>query len=106
MPNNWRDVKRPYDDGSAPAPVKAERQREPMPAVSADFMAWLRKVLIPELHSFSAMTPDEALKQIAYANGVLWLKAVIHAGNEANQKRIESMTIVPSTEGQTNGPTA
>lgn len=91
-----KDWPRPSRAGAAPVKEQAPAEREVMPAVSPEFMAWIRKVMIQELHSFSTMTPDQALKQIAFANGILWLKALIYQGNEANRQRttVEELTLV------------
>lgn len=91
------------------APVKDEKEAGPkpdpkpaMPGVSPEFMAWLRGVMIPEIVAFSAMGPNEALKQVAFANGMLWLKAIIYQAHAENQKRTagERMTVVAPSSAQ------
>lgn len=61
-----------------------------MPAVSDEFIAWVRSVQIPELHGLSTLTGEQALKQVSYSHGVLFLKALIRQGHEAN-KNTEGM---------------
>lgn len=92
------------------APVKDENKqagpkpdpKPPMPNVSAEFMTWLRGVMIPEIVPFSTMGPNEALKQVAFGNGMLWLKAVIYQAHAENQKRTagERMTVVAPSSAQ------
>ena len=97
MPHKWKDRQRTYDEKNPPAPVKeVAKSKDPMPSVSPDFMEWLRKILIVDVTgtNMANMQPNDALKQVSFANGVLWLKAKIHEGNQQNESRKLDMTIV------------
>lgn len=56
-----------------------------MPAVSEEFIAWLKAQAIPEIFPFSSMTGEDALKQMGYSQGVLFLKALIIQQHKVNQ---------------------
>ena len=57
-----------------------------MPSVSEEFLAWLRGVMIPEVAPFASLTGETAIKQVAFAQGILFLKAKIVEGQKKNQE--------------------
>lgn len=61
-----------------------------MPSVSDDLLRWLDHVQPPVICPFSDhMTPDDALRQVCFANGVLWLRNKIKQENEKNRARTQ-----------------
>jgi hypothetical protein len=92
LPHNWKDrplSRATVEDG---APVKDEKP-DPMPAVSEEFIAWLRRVPIPNVFPFETQTGEQALKQMGLSQGVLILKTKIYLHHKSNQERKTEMTV-------------
>lgn len=92
MPHNWKDKRGQYDENRAP--MSAAPAKDPMPAVSPKFMEWLKRQPIPDISgtTLQTMQPNDALKQMAFNQGVLWLKAKIQAENEKNQRLTQEVS--------------
>lgn len=76
--------------GGGDTPVPTENPNA-MPAVSDEFMVWLRAQPIPEVAPFSTLDGDGALKQLGVAQGVLYLKQVIFDQHKARVLERERM---------------
>lgn len=68
-----------------------------MPAVSEEFITWLRGQMIPEIISFSSMDGDGALKQIGYSHGILYVKSLILQQHRLNQNTAGMKSVTVST---------
>lgn len=72
-----------------PAPAPTPK----FPLVSEEFMAALKALPIPEMFPFNTCTGEQALKQWGFAQGVLFVKAMIKQSNDAARKSNTDMTV-------------
>lgn len=104
MPSNWNDRRKTFNENDPPkprrqAPTPVKESAKTMPHISDEFMLWLRGVMIPSrFGSLEAMTAEGALKQVAFAEGVLWLKAVIFTARD--QAKNAPINPVEITDGR------
>lgn len=56
-------------------------------------MAALKALPIPEMFPFATCTGEQALKQWGFAQGVLYVKSMIHQAHEQHRKAATDMTV-------------